>query len=430
MKTLQKNLALILAAAFAFLSFAACGLPRGGDPGKSIAPGAERSLDAGDPLKLSVDAARETSAALKKKQLKASADFAFDVLVAANSEDGNKLISPLSLMVALGLAANGAAGETRAEIEDMLGMTLEQLNAVSNSLSQSVKNTDDAKLVSANSAWFGSGIGLSVREDYLAGIGKYYGAEIFSVNFSDPSTLGELNGWVERNTDGMIKKIFDELSKDTVFLLMNALTFDADWASPFADGITSGSFKNIGGGTVTVDMISNEESLYISGSGCTGFIKPYAGGNYSYVALLPDSDNIDKFVKSLDGKAFLSLIEGAKSRAVKVVMPKYSLDYEFGLSDILENLGMKRAFDSSLADFSALGSYSGGNIYINTAKQKTHITLDESGTRAAAVTVIGMMKGGLAKEPEYVKLDRPFVYAIIDNTTNYPVFLGVVANLS
>lgn len=438
--TNAKRIISLLLISLIVLPLAACGAPArrclssgipssGGDGG--IAPGGELKLEGAlINLSASVDVGREAAAALTDKQLKTSADFAFALLSGIGAADENALISPLSVMMALGMAANGAWGNTRDEMEDMLGMSVEELNTFINSITQSLKNTDGAALLSANSAWLGSGIGFGVREDYLESIGRYYGAEIISADFSKEETLGEINGWVNKNTDGMIKRLLDELDKQTVCILINALTFDAEWKVPFSGETGPGEFKNSDGSRASVDMMHTDENRYISGAGCTGFIKSYGGDNYSYVALLPDTDDIDKFLASLDGDTFLSLIKNAADKKVSVTMPKYSLDYSLSLTEPLAALGMKSAFNPDLADFSALGSIEGKNIYLSRALHKTHITLDESGTRAAAVTALILEATSAAPAPnKSVTLDRPFVYAIIDNATLCPVFLGVLEKL-
>ena len=404
------------------------------EPGNRNSAGTEQSKSAENKVLMlsnGDDKIREAAISLTDEHINTPIDFAFSLLKSSNDISGNELLSPLSVIIALGLVANGASGETLKEIETMLGMSLEELNEFSNSLSQSLKNTDNAFLVSANSAWLSSDPRLTVKESFIDAIGKYYGAGIYSVDFTDNATLGEINAWVNKNTDGMIDKLLDKLDTETLAMLINALTFDAAWSTTFSsDNTKTGYFTNSDGSKSEVKMMRSSERLsYISGSGCTGFVKPYLGGNYSYVALLPDSGDIDAFIKSLDGMTFLSLIDSGTKETVNVTMPKYSLDYSLSLKDILSRLGMSRAFSQN-ADFSALGSFTGGNIFISKSLQKTHITVDESGTRAAAVTAFTLAPASAPADPKNVTLDRPFVYAIIDNETNFPVFLGVVGNLS
>ncbi len=177
--------------------------------------------------------------------------------------------------------------------------------------------------------------------------------------------------------------------------------------------------------------MSGAVSDYISGFGCTGFKKNYAGGAYSYVALLPEKGkSTSDFLASLDGDDFLSLVNNSVKTGVEIKMPKYTLDYQLNMNDVLKKLGMKQAFDGGKADFSALGNMEGGqNIFISRVVHKTHIEVDESGTRAAAVTAVEMKPTSFPVYEKSVILDRPFVYAIVDNATGMPIFIGTVENL-
>ncbi len=177
--------------------------------------------------------------------------------------------------------------------------------------------------------------------------------------------------------------------------------------------------------------MSGAVSDYISGFGCTGFKKNYAGGAYSYVALLPEKGkSTGDFLASLDGDDFLKLVNNATNNTVEIKMPKYTLDYELVMNDVLKKLGMSSAFSGGKADFSALGSMKGGeNIFISRVIHKTHIEVDESGTRAAAVTAVEVKPTSIAAYEKSVILDRPFVYAIVDNATGLPVFIGTIENL-
>lgn len=375
---------------------------------------------------------RSDVADLSEGDIRLAADFALNLLKNTDKINENEFISPLSIMLALGMAANGAWSDTRGEIEKMLGMSVERLNTFLNSYVLSLKNSSNAALVSANSAWINSGSGFSVREDYLENIGRYYDTKIISAPFGAAETLGEVNGWVSDNTDGMIEKILDELDPESVMLLINALTFDALWESQFTEGMVgTGVFNNSDGSRTDVIMMRSSEHKYISGKNCTGFIKDYAGGAYSYAAVLPDAGvSLEDFLSSLDGDGFLSLVNNTTRATVVTAMPKYRLDYSLNLIEILTSLGMKSAFSPAAADFSALGSVPGGNnLFISKMIHKTHIEIDESGTRAAAVTLIQITPTSAPSDIKYVTLDRPFLYAIIDNATGLPVFIGITESL-
>ena len=179
-------------------------------------------------------------------------------------------------------------------------------------------------------------------------------------------------------------------------------------------------------------MMTSEERLYLCDENSTGFIKNYSGGKYSFAALLPNEGiDIYEYIQGLTGERLQNTFDGAQASAVKATMPKFSYEYESSLNDALKKLGMNSAFDESKADFSKMGKSSNGNIFISEVKHKTFICVDERGTKAGAVTSVAMDNG--AADPmsmHSVKLDRPFVYMIIDNDTNLPLFIGAVTDIN
>ncbi len=230
------------------------------------------------------------------------------------------------------------------------------------------------------------------------------------------------------NTDGMIKRIVSSLNPDDRIAIVNALCFDAKWRVPFEKSdVRKRKFKTASGKKRTVEMMHGTEQRYIEGKGVRGFVKPYAKG-YSYVALLPKKGtSLKKFVASLDGKAFIKLVSGAKRQPVRVAMPKYSLTYDNDqMERQLRAMGMGKAFTSS-ADFSKMATDTRGRLYIGQVMHKTKIDVDEQGTKAAAATAV-MMRASSAPfgKVKKVTLNRPFVYAIVDNATKLPVFVGAV----
>ncbi len=400
-------------------------------PYDTLAPGTTLKVGSGiEYLSSKTGAERQASEELSHDDIRAAADFAISLLKLSGKDENNELISPLSIMLALGMVTNGAWGDTRAEFEETLGMSAEELNGFLNSFVQSLKNSEKASLISANSVWVSNDRGLSVRADFIENVVRHYDAEIISAPFGNDKTLGEINGWVKDNTDGMIEKILEELSDDAVMLLLNALTFDAEWAEQFETEARDESFTNADGSKTNAKLMSGKTGQYIEGKNCVGFKKDYAGGAYSYIALLPEAGmSIDDFISSLDGKTFLSLVKNPEKSTVYIKLPKYKLDFSITLNDVLKELGIKSAFDDG-ADLSALGKMdTDANLYISQVLHKTHIEVDESGTRAAAVTAVIISPTSAVADPKTVNLDRPFVYAIVDNATGLPLFLGAVENI-
>ena len=227
----------------------------------------------------------------------------------------------------------------------------------------------------------------------------------------------------------MIKKVLEEISGDTVMYLINAIAFDAKWENPISEhSVYKSTFTNINGEEKEVDMMYNDgECLYIEAENATGFKKNYKGGDYSFVALLPrEGVSINDYIASLDGEEIIDTLSGIQpSGDGEIRMPKFSYEYGIEMREMLSELGMPSAFSES-ADFSNMTD---NDVFISSVIHKTFISVDNEGTRAAAVTIVED-----CIESEYVPawsvtLDRPFVYMIVDNSTNLPIFIGAMTDV-
>ena len=367
--------------------------------------------------------------------LESQTDFALKIFrsCAAESEGENTLVSPLSVMLALSMTANGADGDTKAEMEAVLGMPVADLNRYLHSYVNQLPSTETSKLAIANSIWFRNQEDrLQVNRDFLQCNANYYGADAFAAPFDD-TTLREINGWVKEHTDGMIDEILEEISDDAVMYLINALVFDAKWESPYTDTtmVYSGTFTALDGQKQTVTMMNQQEFGYLTDGKARGFVKNYAGGAYKFVALLPNEDiPLSEYVASLTAEGVVKLLENVEDASVNATIPQFSYDYSMELNDILEDLGMPTAFDSGRADFGKMATSSLGNLYIGQVLHKTHITVDTQGTKAAAVTEVEIKNESAPMHEYTVILNRPFLYMIVDSATNLPVFIGTVSSVN
>ena len=359
-----------------------------------------------------------------------SADFAIRLFQKTRDDSKNSLISPLSVMLALSMTANGAKGETLAQTESLFGgdIPMETLNEYLYSYINALPSEKTAKLNVANSIWFRDN-GFTAENTFLQKNADYYGAAVYKSAF-DVKTLRDINNWVKKNTDGMIEKIIDDLDPDAVMYLINTVLFDAEWENIYKkDEVRDGTFTALDGTKRTASMMYSAEHLYLDDGKAIGFIKPYRNG-YSFVALLPNEDiSLSDYAASMTGKSFADTIKNAEDVPVEAAMPKFSYDYDIEMSGALKALGMSLPFDPEKADFSALGYYESGNIFISRVFHKAYITVDEKGTKAGAATAADIKAtsdtGGLYS----VTLDRPFVYAVIDDACGLPVFIGAVMDI-
>lgn len=371
---------------------------------------------------------------LDENFIKQTANFSVKLFQKSVKENENSMISPVSVMMALSMTANGADTATKEEMEQLLagGRSIDELNEFLYAYKNQLPSDTDNKLSLANSIWFRDDKDrLKVEPDFLQKNANYYGAEAYESPF-DKTTVEDINQWVKDHTGGMIDNMVDKIDKDSIMYLLNAVAFDAKWENPYTkNDVNSGEFTAWDGTIRSVDMMSSNEGLYLDDGTATGIIKNYKGGLYSFAALLPNEGiNVNDYLESLTGEHLLSIIENAQSTTVVTRIPKFSYDYTFKMNDALKELGLKTAFDQDTADFSKLGSSSDGNIYIAEVLHKSYISVDELGTKAGAVTKVEMATESAMETLHEVLLNRPFVYVIIDNNTKLPIFLGTVMDIN
>jgi len=362
-------------------------------------------------------------------------DFAvrlFQASINHEKDEKNLLVSPLSVMYALAITANGAKDTTLNEMETVLGMEIGQLNQYLKNYNDNLPQDEHYKLKLANSVWFTDHPRFEVNRDFLKTNGLWYNASIYKAPF-DETTCDDINLWVNEKTDGMISDILDEIPEAAVMYLVNALAFDAEWSSKYKKSeVREGVFTSEDGTDYTVDFMHSEEMNYFEDEIATGFMKYYKGGKYAFVALLPKEDvGLNEYIDSLTGAHITKLLENPQSITVFASMPKFKSEYNVEMSEVLKEMGMPEAFDGNKADFTGLGTSTEGNIFINRVLHKTFIEVNETGTKAGAATVVEMTDECAMEIIDYktVNLDRPFVYMLIDCEKNAPFFMGTIVNM-
>ena len=359
-------------------------------------------------------------------------DFAVRLFKASNESGKNTLISPLSVLCALAMTANGAEEETLAQMEEVLGMTTEELNLYLYSYMKNLPQGDKYKLSLANSIWFTEDERFTVNQDFLQTNADYYGAEIYQAPFND-QTKKDINNWVKKNTDEMIPEIIDSIPDEAIMYLVNALAFEAEWMEIYEKNqVRDGKFTKEDGSKENVEYMYGSDNIYLEDDNATGFMKKYAGGKYAFVALLPNEGVIvSEYIATLDGESLNALLANPQYTTVRNSIPKFETEYEVEMSETLKAMGMIEAFDVNFADFGRLGTYTDMNIYINRVLHKTFISVGEQGTKAGAATSVEMAAGSAAppEDPKEVYLDRPFVYMLVDCENNIPFFIGTMMDV-
>lgn len=378
---------------------------------------------------------------------KAVNSFGYKVLDGLKANDKNTFISPASIYIALTMLANGASGDTYSELLNMLGIT--DINGWNNAIGGYVNGSMDERvtLSIADSLWLGKNLKLApgAENGFIAPVNNYYNAEVYrNVLFND-STVKEVNKWVYNNTNKMIDSIVDEFPAGMSLAIINAIYFEGRWKNTFYKSNTVDEpFYGLAA-TDNVKMMTAKNGYYryFANGKVTALEIPYSSGKYAMDIIMSADANIrtgdvwnslpynerDDITAGLSDNNSL-----VKIRTLKV--PKFKLDYKADdtLKSILINMGMRTSFDSGAADFSKIGTGSGGErLFVNEIIHKTALEVDEEGSKAAAVTYVGMENASARVPDEPSEIDfivnRPFILMIRDTVSGMILFAGEVNNL-
>lgn len=346
------------------------------------------------------------------------------------AQEGSVLLSPLSVALALSMAANGVEGETLAQFEALLsgGSGLDVLNARCAQLMEEYQSLDGSTQCSiANSIWVDPD--GQIREDFIGKCAGIFDAQVFQGDLSAPGIVGDLNSWVSEHTNKMIPAIISEpFAENTASLLVNALYLKNTWASKFDPNNTyAREFTHTGGDTESMDFLNKGSCTlpYLLGDGVQGVVLPYDDGRLGFFALLPDGD-LDSWLAGLEGRELSELLTGREdTRFLCLALPKFEAEWKGELKNILSALGLEDAFVPGVADFSRLGDNPEG-YYLSQVIHAAKIKVNEKGTEAAAATAEAGSGESSAPLEDGITLvfDRPFLYGIVDLETGILLFLG------
>ena len=375
------------------------------------------------------------SGGLTDEAIRSTVAFSLDLFrraVALGKE--NALISPASVLLALGMVANGADKDTLTAFENVLGrygLSLADINLACRELEEKLKAVGGSTVQSvANSIWYDKN--FEANKDFLQADKDYYEAAAYVADLSDSKTVEEINQWVEKNTNGLITDMIDSIPAQAIMLLFNTIYLKAVWQEQFdANDDNDGPFTLSNGNTVIATYMRNAlgEETYLHNDEANGILLPYDDGNLAYVAILPtEGTTVEDYVCLLDEDGLKGLLDSAEQTNVRLLLPKYTVYFDTVLNDLLCDMGLSLAFDPDHADFSKMGS-ADGNIFISKVIHKTCMKVNELGTEAAAATGVVMEATSMPAD-DFITLtfDRPFVYAVIELDTGIPVFMGIMNN--
>jgi serpin B len=375
----------------------------------------------------------------------ASNAFAWDLLDAAIARDAdladkNLFFSPASIQLALLMARQGAANNTLAEFDEVLDLSefaddgldvadsaaalIAQINALG-------EENDDVELTIANSMW--AQVGYDWEMDYVLSVAEDFSAPLEALDFiTDSAGAREaINAWTAEHTNDRIQDIIPEgmLDSMTRLVLVNAIYFKSPWLHTFEPyATTTGTFNVSADETMDAEMMYQEEYLRMAQlDGLALLEMPYKDMNLSMYIVLPDDvDGLaDARTWLMEGNLDEAMAELNRAY-VGLTMPKFKMTMEFGLSDVLKEMGLVDAFGEA-ADFTGMCSEAiDEGLHISAVQHKAFVDVNESGTEAAAATAIGVGVTSLPPEPTSFKADHPFMFVIRENSTGDILFIGQV----
>lgn len=349
---------------------------------------------------------------------------------AATPDKTNPVLSPASVYFALAMTLNGADGATRQAMLDALSaknLSLDGFNrACRDWMINLTAKTDKTDLKIRNSIWFNDG--FSADPDFLKTNADFHSAAAYQVDFADSQTVSTINRWVRDATDNKIRQIIHETSEADLLYLINAVYFKSLWKNRFISALTQqGLFYAQKGEVQASFMKRTGEVTYLVDQSLRGVLLPFVDPRFSFFAILPEPDKSARDLAGrMDATAFGHLMQTARLNEFTLLLPAFEVEFDTSLVDPLTNLGMGMAFRED-ADFSLMDRNRGKGLFISGVGHKAFFKIDESGAEAAAVTGV-TMAGSAPMEKPILSFNRPFIYGILDNVSEVPLFIGILDN--
>jgi len=345
------------------------------------------------------------------------------------AKNANVFISPLSIGMALSMAADGARGQTRGAIAHTLGFSASSFAPPNAALMAALRENTDAQIGVANAIWFRQDI--PPKTAYVNLLKNKYGAQAQALQFGVPSAAAAINAWTKAHTLGLIDKLVSQTQKSDFAYLTNALAFKADWTQPFKKSDTRPRpFTNADGSKPNVPTMS-ETGMFkeIDGTISSAVRMPYGKGGYAAYIILPNTGiPASQYVKYMSATNFNRMVQAMTVQRLQVMLPKFTAHYDTSLVGVLKALGMSIAFTGQ-ADFSSMHSPPPG-LTISDVHHAAYVHVDEKGTTAAAATSVTIGITAVQLPPKQFIVDRPFLLALRDERTGTLLFIGVINNIS
>lgn len=376
--------------------------------------------------------------------------FGFRLLAKLSAQEKNKniFISPLSIGQVLKMAAGGAQGETKEEICNTISLpaklSVGEMNKNDERMIDDIlKKTDhpmigmrsskadnEFKLSIANSLWANEQFALN--KNFVSTCSKSYKAMVQSLNFSDPASVNKINAWASEQTSGKIPSILQKLSSTQLMVLVNATYFKAAWMDQFTKQATQDADFHTGKGDVkkVPTMVQGGKMIYAEHDKFQIISLPYADQKTNMFIILPKKNSSTDQLINILANDWKNVSASLSSKRGSLYLPRFKFNYSAQLADTLAEMGMKLAFTEK-ADFLPMVNKP-PSPFVSQVIHKTYVDVNEEGTEAAAVTAMTFETAALRRDDEKpfeMRVDRPFLFAITNQTTGAILFLGLVEDI-
>ena len=374
--------------------------------------------------------------------------FGAQLHAVAATSGANFTASPLSIALATGMLRAGSRRRTASQIDHLFGFPSKaaapqgSAHAALGALAAALVTTrpvdtapqpepsdgppPDSIVAIVNGLFVEESFSKDVQPAFLRLLATQYGAHATAVHFHDASAVATINRWVAQQTRDRIKVLFDSLDASTKLVLANAIYLKAAWRQPFLEQTVEGSFTTAEGATVRAQLMHQvlEEAPYEQSESWQRVTLPYADGRLSIRIVLPR-----QAVRAIPAlNALLPVAtrprSGDSMSMVDLTLPRWSTGTDLSLVKPLEKLGMTDAFSDLTADLTGIAP----GLYVSDAVHRANITVDEKGTEAAAVTGYAVADSARIGPPMVMRVDRPFVWAVVHEATGTPIFVGHVVD--
>lgn len=352
-------------------------------------------------------------------------------LYQATSEEymeNNFAISPLSIQLALYMVFNGAEGDTKKEIGELLHVTnadLETLNIRLQNLMLYFNNLIRDGHLDIHNAIFYDDSRVELADQYVEKLKKYFDVHQSNLDFGKSSAVTSINQWVQEKTYDKIKEVIQEISDQEVLFLINALYLKADWVNGFMEEATSDRpFTTMAGNEIMIPTMNRTFGVeYVIQDGYQVARLPLADSALFVYLIMPDqSNNLSSAIQSEVVAGIWNNTLELKNARVRFEMPVVETKTQITLNSALKSLGMVSAFNPQEADLSRMGrATSGLPLHISRTMHDVYLKMDEKGVEGAAVTTIGV---GTTSLPPSLQFNKPFLYLIVDQELGLPLFIG------